>query len=71
MLYGTWHRNPTRNPKPILKGGSRRAALAFVEELLPFTDAVPTATLAWCLEHRDLLPQGLMGYLATGAAQRR
>lgn len=26
------------------------ALLGFVEELLPFSDALPTATIAWCLE---------------------
>lgn len=26
------------------------ALLGFVEEILPFSDAVPTATIAWCLE---------------------
>merc|ERR1719498_997603 len=30
-------------------------SLGAVEELLPFTDFVPTATLCWCLAHIDCL----------------
>lgn len=41
------------------------AGFGFLEELLPFTDLIPTFTLAWCLQHlwpttplaKKLLPQ--------------
>eukprot|EP00929_Paragymnodinium_shiwhaense_P088586 TRINITY_DN488_c0_g1_i1.p3 TRINITY_DN488_c0_g1~~TRINITY_DN488_c0_g1_i1.p3 ORF type:complete len:147 (-),score=29.31 TRINITY_DN488_c0_g1_i1:546-935(-) len=31
------------------------SSLGFIEEILPFTDIVPTATLAWCLANLDCL----------------
>eukprot|EP00927_Polykrikos_kofoidii_P050040 TRINITY_DN4399_c0_g2_i1.p1 TRINITY_DN4399_c0_g2~~TRINITY_DN4399_c0_g2_i1.p1 ORF type:complete len:165 (-),score=29.90 TRINITY_DN4399_c0_g2_i1:240-734(-) len=31
------------------------SSLGFMEELLPFTDFIPTATIAWCLAHSDSL----------------
>jgi len=31
------------------------AVLGFAEEIMPFTDIIPTATIAWCLE--TLVPE--------------
>ncbi|KAG5190918.1 hypothetical protein JKP88DRAFT_137771, partial [Tribonema minus] len=34
----------------VFPGSGRVAGLGFLEEILPFTDALPTATIAWVLE---------------------
>lgn len=39
----------------LMYGRAGMTTLALFEELLPFTDIVPTATLAWWLEHRDIV----------------
>uniref|UniRef100_A0A7S4EVB8 Uncharacterized protein n=2 Tax=Chrysotila carterae TaxID=13221 RepID=A0A7S4EVB8_CHRCT len=39
------------------------ASIGFVEEILPFTDVIPTFTIAWCLENiwpTTLLAQKLL-----------
>jgi len=31
------------------------SSVGFIEEILPFTDVVPTATIAWCITHLESL----------------
>ena len=35
---------------PALFGSGAVSGFGFVEEALPFTDAIPTATIAWAVE---------------------
>ena len=34
--------------------GVRISAIGFLEEILPFTDIIPTATIAWILENVEI-----------------
>lgn len=41
----------SRNLIILLYGDGLWSTVGFVEELLPFTDIIPSATLAWMTEH--------------------
>jgi len=47
-------------------------SVGVVEEILPFTDIVPTATLAWCLAHLECLEgvRAVLGVRRYSAAHR-
>ena len=49
-----------------LYGRSILSGIDFMEEILPFTDAVPTATIGWCLEYTPLGKQRWLRWLGKG-----
>lgn len=49
-----------------LYGRSILSGIDFMEELLPFTDAVPTATIGWCLEYTPLGRAKWLRWLGNG-----
>ncbi|CAD7953846.1 unnamed protein product [Amoebophrya sp. A120] len=58
----------------LFNNSFRIAALGFAEEILPGTDVLPTATLAWVLENTSLLPEQLnllLGVIRNASSARR
>ena len=60
-----WGRAPGPPDSQLFFNSNALAGLGFVEEILPFTDVIPTFTISWCLATlwpttplaRKLLPQ--------------
>jgi hypothetical protein len=54
-----------------LYGRSVLSGIDFMEEILPFTDAVPTATIGWCLEYTPLGQARWLRWLGKGSGPKR